>query len=119
MANGRVDLKRIQRASRSVEGVSKTGLSVQDKFQHRTTAQIRTMNWHETTTFEHHALREGLLVMVDIVKRDIAQIWGKLICCTVIGLKKDISGCFRIADQLTTRMVRLKETVSAFSSAPW
>jgi hypothetical protein len=29
MAKGRLDLKRIQRASRSVEGVSEDGLSVQ------------------------------------------------------------------------------------------
>ena len=87
MAKGLVDLKRIQRASRSVEGVSKDGLSVQDSFELRRMAQIRTINWHETTTFEHHALREGVLVMADIVKREIAQIWGKLICGTVIWLK--------------------------------
>jgi hypothetical protein len=89
-------------------------------FEHLTEAKIRTMNWHETTTFERHALREGLLVMADVVEREISQIWGKLICGTVIGLQKDISGSFRIAEhQLTTRMVRLKETVRAFSSAPW
>jgi len=120
MAKGRADLKRIQRASRSVEVVSKDVLNVGDNFEHLREAKIRTMNWHETATFDHHAFREGLLVMTDIVKREIAQIWGKLICGTVIRLQKDISGRFRIAEhQLTTRMVRLKETVSAFSSAPW
>jgi hypothetical protein len=87
MAKGRVDLNRIQRASSSVEGVSKDGLSVQDSFERWRKAKIRTMNWHKTTTFEHHALREGLLVMVDIIQREISQIWGKLICGTVIGLE--------------------------------
>jgi hypothetical protein len=89
MAKGRVDLKRIQRASRSGKGVSKDGLNVADHVEHLMEAKIRTMNWHETTTFEHNALRESLLVVADIVKREISQIWGKLVCGTVIGLEID------------------------------
>jgi hypothetical protein len=47
------------------------------------------MNWYKTATFDYHAFRGGLLVMTDIVKREISQIGGKLICGTVIGLEID------------------------------
>jgi hypothetical protein len=42
-----------------------------------------------------------------------------LISRAVIGLK-EISGGFRMEEhEHTTRIVRLKETISAFSSTPW
>jgi hypothetical protein len=45
-----------------------------------------TMNRHEATTLQQHALRESLLIMRNVVERKIVQVWRELIGGAVIRL---------------------------------
>jgi len=44
------------------------------------------MNRHETTALEHHALGKGLLVMSNVIKREVSKVWRKLISSAIIRL---------------------------------
>ncbi len=48
----------------------------------------RTVNGHEATALQHHALWQSLLVMSNIVEREVAQVRRKLIDCAIIRLPK-------------------------------
>lgn len=82
IANGRVDLKRIQRASRSVLSV----LVSYSVSKWELEGEILTVNGHKATALQHHALRESLSIMCNIVKREVAQVGRKLIGLAVIRL---------------------------------
>jgi hypothetical protein len=44
------------------------------------------MNRHETTALEHHALGKSLLVMNNVIKREVSKVWRKLISSAIIRL---------------------------------
>jgi hypothetical protein len=44
------------------------------------------MNKHETTALEHHALGKGLLVMSNVIKREVSKVWRKMISSAIIRL---------------------------------